>query len=161
MIKNACLLIVLAVSAIGCASGVAYSDYRTTLKPIPEDHGRVWFYRPSKMVGAAVQPKVHLTTEPTEGKEDTSGHEWQVVGKAQAGAYFVVDRAPGIYGVKCTTEWKNERTVEFVKGEERYMRMTIAPGLFVGHILVGEATTEKAEKEIKKLKLLDGEYPNQ
>jgi len=159
-LKNSIALMVLAVTVVGCASGVSHADYRATLEPVPAGQGRVWFYRPSKMMGAAVQPKVYLTTMPTGGKK-ADDQEWEVVGKAQAGCYFVLDRPPGIYGVKCTTEWKDERKVEFVEGEERYIRMTIAPGLFVGHVLLGETDAEKGMKEIQKCKLIDEKFLQQ
>ena len=58
-IKTILSTLCLAVFAVDCASGVKFSEYRTTVPPPPEGYGRIWCYRPSTL-GAAIQPAVKL-----------------------------------------------------------------------------------------------------
>jgi hypothetical protein len=48
----------LAASLAACASGPKFSEAQSTLQPIPEGQGRVYFYRTQTM-GAAVQPSLY------------------------------------------------------------------------------------------------------
>ena len=53
-------LICLAIGLTGCASGVKYKDMSSSIAPVKSDQGRVYFYRVSSMVGAAIQPDIKL-----------------------------------------------------------------------------------------------------
>ena len=71
---------------ICCASGPSFAEYSAKQKPPAPGQGRIWFYRPSKIVGVAVQPAVMLNNTK--------------IGKAQPGCFFMVDRAAGSYEAK-------------------------------------------------------------
>src|SRR5580704_12503983 len=99
----------LAIFMAGCATGPRFEKYSATLPPPAPGQGRIWFYRPSKMVGEAVQPYVYLNGT--------------TVGKAQPGCYFYVDRPPGIYQIKCTTEWSDSDNIYVATGDEKFIRL--------------------------------------
>ncbi len=108
-----------------------------------ETDGRIWFYRPSKMFGAAVQPAVRLNEEK--------------VGKAQPGAFFYADRPPGSYEVKCVTEWADKCQLNLAAKDTKYVRLGMMIGLFVGHVIPKEVDEATALKELKDCKLLSAD----
>ena len=104
-LKNALLLVSVAISLVGCASGPTFAEYSAKQRPVASGQGRVWFYRPSKIVGAAVQPSVLVN--------DVK------VGKAQPGCFFFIDRDPGTYEAKCTTEWSHKAKINLLARDEK------------------------------------------
>jgi len=140
------LVVVAASLAGGCATGPKYQEFRATVPPIPDGQARVWVYRPSKMMGAAVQPLVHFNDV--------------VVGKAQPGCYFHVDRPPGEYEVKTATEWADKLRITLAAGDEKYVRLTLLPGVFVGHLKPGEVKKEQALKELEGCRLITADGAN-
>lgn len=134
--KAALLGVVIGLSA--CASGPAYKD--TSIAPMRSDQGRIFFYRPSSM-GAAVQPDIKLNGE--------------VVGSAVPNGFFYVDRAPGNYEVIAATEAENKLTFTLEKGQLRYVRLDMAMGLFVGHVIPRLADETTGAKEIVDTKFAD------
>lgn len=136
----------LTVTLVGCATGPEFAKYSATIQPVAAGQGRIWFYRPSKMFGGVVQPNVFLNE--------------QKVGKAQPGCYFFADRAPGDYEVKCTTEWSDKANLKLAAGEERYVRLTLGIGLFVGHIVPKEVDKAKGLDEIANCKLITADGAN-
>jgi hypothetical protein len=123
-----------------CATGPKFSEYSATVKPVAPGYGRIWIYRPSKMAGAAVQPHVFLNGEK--------------VGKAQPGCYFYVDRLPGSYEVKCTTEWSDIGKLTLAAGDEKYVRLGLMVGVVVGHVIPKEVSKEAGLREIAHCKLI-------
>src|SRR5881397_800732 len=93
MNKTPIPLLILCWLMIGCAGGPRFTDYAKRLPPPRQGDGRIWFYRPQKVFGAALQPTVYLNG--------------QAVGTAKPGGFFHVDRPAGFYEVKCTTEWSD------------------------------------------------------
>ena len=140
IIKLFLLAICVAVSAVGCASGVKYSEYRPTVSPPAAGMGRIWFYRPSAG-GMGVQPGVDL--------------DGQTVGKAKPHGFFYADTTPGEHEVKCTTEWSNKTTVNVTAGQESYIKLRMMIGLLVGHVLPTEVTAAEAEKDLKDMHLIE------
>lgn len=135
--KNTTLsLSALALLAVGCATGPKFA----------ETEGRIWFHRPSKVIGSAVQPHVWVNGV--------------AVGKAQPGCFFFVDRAPGTYEVKCATEWTDKFQLTLQARDEKYVRLTMAPGVFVGHVIPSEVDKAKAEKELAGCKLITADGAN-
>lgn len=130
----------------GCATGPAFSDYRPTIPPLASDSARLWFYRPSKTLGGAVQPQVRINGIPA--------------GKAQPRAYFYADRPAGTYEIECRTEWSDKLQVSVVAGEEKFIRLTLLPGVFVGHIKPSEVDREKALREIEDCRLITADGAN-
>jgi hypothetical protein len=137
-----CLLAALnAMLLTGCASGPTYARYSNSVPPIKDGEARIWFYRPNLFIlGAGLQPAVMLNNVS--------------VGKAQPGGFFYADRPPGIYEIKCTTEWANKCQVTLTTNSAKYVRLDIAPGIIAGHILPKEIEESKALKEMENCKLI-------
>ncbi len=130
----------------GCATGPDFKAYSPTVAPLAQDQGRIWFYRPSKMAGSLVQPSVMLNEEK--------------VGKAQPGCFFYVDRKPGDYEVKCTTEWADKCKLTLAPQETTYVRLGLMVGLFVGHIIPKEVPASEALKELEDCHLITADGAN-
>src|SRR5260370_25731718 len=96
---------------VGCATGPDFRTYSSTLTPPKDGESRVWFYRPSKMLGGAVQPIVYVNESD--------------VGDAQPGCFFYADRPAGTYEVKCTTEWPDKAVLTVVQNQVYYVRLTM------------------------------------
>jgi Protein of unknown function (DUF2846) len=142
----ALLVLFTTLGLVGCATGPSFSEYSAKQKPPAPGQGRVWFYRPSKLLGAAVQPSVMLN----EVK----------VGKAQPGCFFLVDRNAGSYEAKCTTEWSHKAKFTLAPNEEKFMRLSILPGFFVGHISPNEVDHATGLKEIAGCRLITADGAN-
>ncbi|MBC7955145.1 MAG: DUF2846 domain-containing protein, partial [Cytophagales bacterium] len=82
------LLMVALLSA--CATGPKMSEVSASIKPVQANEARVYFYRSSSMMGAAIQPNILLN-----GK---------VVGESKPGGFFFVTTAPGPMEVSTSTE---------------------------------------------------------
>jgi len=131
----------------GCATGPDFYSYSQTAPAVSEGQGRIWFYRPSKGFGAAVQPAVMLND--------------QKVGKAQPGSFFYADRPPGQYEVKCTTEWTHQCQLTLDTNSVKYVRLGMMIGFFVGHVLPKEVDEATARKELEKCKLITADGAKQ
>ena len=127
----------LALGLAGCASGPGYAEYRRTLPPPPEGQTRVWFYRPS-MLGAAVQPAVKL--------------DGRSVGSAVPRGFFHVETEPGTHEVSITTEWTHKAQINPTTNSETYVRLNMALGFMVGHVVPVEVTPEKAARDLGSLR---------
>ena len=114
----------------GCATGPKYTEVISTLPSLTPSEGRIYFYRPSAL-GAAVQPDIKLNG--------------QKVGTAKPHGFYFVDRAPGDYEVTAATETEKKLTFTLEPRQERYVRLKIQMGLFVGRIV--PELVDKAEAE--------------
>jgi len=114
----------------GCATGPKYAEVVSTLPSLTPSEGRIYFYRPSAL-GAAVQPDIKLNG--------------QKVGTAKPHGFYFVDRAPGDYEVTAATETEKKLTFTLEPRQERYVRLKIQMGLFVGRIV--PELVDKAEAE--------------
>lgn len=131
--------------ATGCASGPKFTEYRASLAPPVEGLGRVWFYRTTAF-GAGVQPAVKL-----DGRK---------VGNAVPRGYFFADTQPGVHEVTATTEWKHKTSVSVSTNRESYVKLNMAPGFFVGHVIPTEVPQQKALKEMQNLNFADNRRGN-
>lgn len=125
-----------ALSALlcGCAtSGQKFSAMKASLPPIATDSGRIFLYRATAF-GAAVQPKVKL--------------DGQEIGKAVPMGFFYVDRPAGNYKISASTEVKRELSLTLDKCQERYVKLNVSWGFFVGHIYPELVENTAGEKEI-------------
>ncbi len=113
-----------------CATGPKYTEVVSTLPSLTPSEGRIYFYRPSAL-GAAVQPEIKLNG--------------QKVGTAKPHGFYFVDRAPGDYEVTAATETEKKLTFTLEPRQERYVRLKIQMGLFVGRIV--PELVDKAEAE--------------
>ena len=136
-----CALPLLALGG-GCASGVKFAEYRATVPPPAEGYARIWFYRPSAF-GAAVQPAVKLDD--------------QQVGRAVPHGFFHVETPPGTHEVSTATEWKHKKPVTVTTNADSYIRLNMAMGLFVGHVIPEEMPESKATNQMNKLHLITKE----
>ena len=134
------LLISVLATLAGCATGPAFSSYSKTVPPPKSGESRIWFYRPSKMIGFAIQPQVNINNVS--------------VGKAQPGCFFYSDKPEGEYEIKCTTEWSDKLQLTVKQNSVYYVKLTILPGLLVGHIKPSLVPENKALKDIKGCNLI-------
>lgn len=127
----------LALAISGCASGPTYEEQAAEMQPVSADEGRIYIYRKSAL-GAAIQPAVRI-----------NGDE---VGKAKPKGYFYVDLAPGNYDVSASTEAERNLNLVLAAGEEKYVRLEIKMGLFVGHVKPVLVDAEVGKSELQSMK---------
>lgn len=120
----------------GCATGAKYGEVASSLPTLSPSQGRIYFYRPSAF-GAAVQPDIRLNGEK--------------VGTAKPHGFYFVDRKPGNYEVAAATEAEKKLTFTLAPREERYVRLKIQMGVFVGRIIPELVDKAEAESELKTL----------
>jgi len=128
------ILIWSAFGLVGCASGPKYTE--VNIPALNSGYGRIYFYRDSSFVGAAVTSKIKLNDKP--------------VGKSVPGGFFYVDTKPGGMKVSCKTE--TTKTIQFLleSGDERYIRTRVSMGVFVGHITPHLEGKEEAAKTLHR-----------
>lgn len=127
-----CAALFLSILVSACASGPKFSEIQTTIPALKADQGRVYFYRSSSMLGAAIQPSILLNGA--------------VVGDSQPGGFFFVDHAPGAKEVSISTEVEKKLTFTLEPGQTRYVKTVIGFGVIAGRVypeLVDSATGEK------------------
>jgi len=134
-IKLALMCIVLALT--GCASGVKYKDMSSSIATLSPDQGRIYFFRSSSMVGAALQPDIRL--------------DGAVVGESKPGGFFYIDSAAGGHEVSTATEVERKLTLMLDKGETKYVKTSISLGVFVGHVTPELVSQEDAMQELPEL----------
>jgi len=130
----------------GCASGPKFSEISNSIGPIPAAEGRIYFFRSSSMMGAAIQPDIRLNG--------------QVVGTSKPGGFFYVDRPAGSYTAATSTETEKRVAFTLDAGETKYLRTSPSFGLLVGHIVVEIEDPQKARAEIETLSLTGGTTAN-
>ena len=132
---GATLLLLLA----GCATGAKYTEVGSTIPSLAPSQGRIYFYRPSAL-GFAVQPDINL-----------NGTK---VGTAKPHGFYFVDRAPGNYEVTAATETEKKLTFTIEPRQERFVRLKIQMGVFVGRIVPELVDKAEAEGELKDLSFI-------
>ena len=123
----------------GCASGPKFSEVSSSILPIPAAEGRIYFFRSSSMMGAALQPDIRLDGE--------------VVGSSKPGGFFYVDRPAGSHTAAAATETEKTITFDLAAGETKYLRTSPSFGVIVGHIAFEIEEPGKAMAEIQTLSL--------
>jgi hypothetical protein len=131
------------IALAGCASsgGAKFADVNAATPKLAQDRGRIYFYRGGSIVGVAIQPEIKLNNE--------------LVGRAIPGAFFFVDRPKGSYEVSTVTEVETKLSFGLTSGETKYIRMSIAPGVFAGHIQFELTSKPIAETELAPLNRAD------
>jgi ABC-type Fe3+-hydroxamate transport system substrate-binding protein len=136
------LLLLISLFFSGCATtGPTYTDMQNTMTGLNSDSGRIYIYRPSAL-GAAIQPTVYVNDE--------------AVGKAVSYGFVYVDRAPGAYTIKTTTEVKRTLSLNLGPGETCYVRLNISMGFFAGHVYPELVEKNVGESEIKDCHYIGG-----
>ena len=125
--------IVAAVALLSaCAGGPKYAEVASAIPAQKSGEGRIYFYRESSMVGAAIQPDIQL-----------NGAK---VGESVPGGFFFVDQKPGSMKVATSTEVEKQLTFTLDPGQVRYVKTVIGFGLVAGRVypeLVDPATGRK------------------
>jgi hypothetical protein len=98
------------------------------------DQGRIYFYRNSSLLGAAMQPNILLNG--------------RVVGESKPGGFFYVDDAPGPKEVSSSTEVERKLTFTLDRGQTRYVRTAVGMGVMVGRVYPELVDPTAAEKEL-------------
>ena len=126
----------------GCASGPKYSEVSKSIAPIAAGEGRIYFFRSSSMLGAAIQPEIRLNNV--------------VVGSSKPGGFFYVDRPAGTYVGAASTETEKTLSFALAAGETKYVRSAPSFGLLVGRINLELEDRHKAQTEIETLSFTGG-----
>jgi uncharacterized protein (DUF2141 family) len=119
-----------------CASGPKHADVAASIPGLKAGEGRVYVYRSSSMMGAAIQPNVVING--------------RVAGESKPGGFFFVDLPAGPVAVATSTEVEKKLTFTLDAGQTRYVKTTIGFGLMVGRVypeLVDNATGAKEVAE--------------
>jgi hypothetical protein len=131
------LAMAFALVMAGCATGPKYSELASKTPQMKADEGRIYFYRSSSMMGAAIQPEVRLN-----GK---------VVGNSKPGGYFYVDRPAGAYVASASTETEKTASFNLDAGETKYVKTSPSFGVLVGRVVVTLESPTAAKAELASL----------
>jgi hypothetical protein len=123
--------------AAGCATGPKFSELASSTPALKATDGRVYFYRSSSMVGAAVQPDIRLNGV--------------VVGSSKPGGYFYVDRPAGTYLASTSTETEKTASFTLDAGETKYIKTSPSFGVLVGRVVVTIESPSSAKAEMASL----------
>ncbi|MBT8101158.1 MAG: DUF2846 domain-containing protein [Gammaproteobacteria bacterium] len=137
------LPVLLATALAGCASGPSYTEHAASMQAVSADKGRIFMYRPSSF-GAAVQPEVRINDD--------------VVGKAKPKGFFYADLPPGDYVVSASTEAERNLSLSLAAGEEKYVRLEIKMGAFVGHVKPVLVDAAEGWEELQKMKFIGDQF---
>jgi hypothetical protein len=121
------------------AANVAVAVTNGLISAPPAGKGQVVFYRPSKMMGAAIGFKVR------EGETE--------LGKLRNGKYFVAAVEPGVHEYKVHGETKDAMTLEIEAGETYYVQGTLGMGIVAGRPNLSPSDEATFMGMSKKLKL--------
>lgn len=131
-------LAVIVFLGAGCAAtGPKYSDIASTIPSLAANKGRVFFFRPDTMLGAAITSDIRVNGN--------------VVGKSERGSFFFVDQAPGNITVSTSTEVEKQLTFTLAAGETKYVKTTVSFGVLVGRINSALVNSTEAKAEIAGL----------
>ena len=128
----------LVVALAGCAtSGPRFDETRASAVPVQKDLARIYFYRPGKFMGSAIQPAVEV--------------DGVKVGDAVPGGYFYIDEPAGTHEISTTTETKEYIKVAVKPGDTRYVRLEADWGYVVGRVTPVLVWPEQGLSEIQDL----------
>jgi hypothetical protein len=144
MKRRAALVTMLAAAALfaGCATGPKYTEIAKSMTPPKAGEGRIYFFRSSSMLGAALQPEIRLNDV--------------VFGSSKPGGFFFVDRPAGTYKGASSTETEKTLSFALAAGETKYVRTAPSFGVLVGRINLELEDPQKAQTEIETLSFTGG-----
>ena len=120
---------------MACAvTGPKFTEFAPSISKLAPDKGRIYIYR-TTLLGSAIQPRVTLNGE--------------VIGRAVPRGFFYVDKKPGNYVIKTSTEVRRKLSLTLDKGQTRYVRLNISFGLLIGHVYPELVEPKVAKKEIQ------------
>lgn len=140
-------LAVVACAALlaACASGPKHAEVQSSIPVLKATEGRLYVYRSSSMLGAAIQPNVVVN-----GK---------VAGESKPGGFFFVDLPAGTVEVSTSTEVEKKLTLTLDAGQTRYVRTTIGFGLMVGRVYPELVDNAQGAKEIAETSYIGKPLP--
>lgn len=121
----------------GCASGPKRTEMAASIPTIKTGDGRIYFFRSSSMLGAAVQPEIRVNDE--------------IVGSSKPGGFFYVDRPAGQYKATAATETEKSLSLSLDAGETKYVRSSVTFGMLIGHVILELEQPDVAEKALDSL----------
>lgn len=131
------------LSLVGCAAtGPMYKDVSASIPPLEAGKGRIYFYRPDSILGAAVTADINLNG--------------RVVGRSERGSFFFVDEKPGNCAVATSTEVERRLTFTLAAGETRYVKTSISMGALVGRVNPELVGSDAGKAEIAELAYTGG-----
>lgn len=131
------IIVGLVVGLAGCASGVKYQNMVSSIPPIQQDQGRIFFYRSANIIGAALQPSIVL--------------DGVKVGTSKTAGFFYVDRTAGMHEVVITTEVEKKLSFNLAQQETKYIKTTRQLGFLLGRIVPEEADPVAAKTDLLDL----------
>ena len=136
-------IIIALTTLLGCtATGPLFSTVSSTIPAVPTDKGRIYFYRPDTMLGAAVTSDINLNG--------------RIVGVSVRGSIFYADEAPGKCVVRTSTEVEKELSFILEAGETKYVKTSVSLGFMVGRIQPELVNPEQGANEISELHYTGG-----
>ncbi|HEY2070327.1 MAG TPA: DUF2846 domain-containing protein [Rhizomicrobium sp.] len=138
--KFALVAVMLSIAPMSAAlaEDTTYATQHAGEPAIAADQGRIYIYRKSSLMGAAVQPDIYVNGEK--------------VWTAKNGDYTFIDRPAGSYEINTSTDSKDTAvTLPVVAGQPAYVRIGIDFGLFAGHGQPAIVLAPTATDEIKDL----------
>ncbi len=132
------------MTIMGCATiGPKYSTVRNDIAVLSEEQGRIIFYRPSGLYGAAMRPDILLN-----GRK---------VGRSRPGTIFYVDVDPGKHQVTVPAIlYPGESTIDIDvrQNETVYVKTSMGGSAFGGRTNVEVVSFEQAMTEIDDLEFM-------
>jgi hypothetical protein len=126
-------------SADATATATAPAATNSLVGAPPAGKGQIVFFRPSKMMGAAIGFKVR------EGETE--------LGKLRSGKYFIAAVEPGTHEYNVHGETKDVLTMEIEAGETYYVQGTLGMGIVAGRPNIAPSDEATFMGLSKKLKL--------
>ncbi len=119
------------VPAIG--ADLTYEQASAQIPPIAEGKGRIFLLR-GKFQASLVRPDILLN-----GK---------MIGTSTSGDFFLVDKLPGDYEMRVSTEVTNTLKLSLKAGETKYVMFNMVPGFFVARVEPTLIDEPKAKHEL-------------
>ena len=137
IVKSALTLLAIVLFAGCAATGPSQSEIAASIPPVPADKGRIYFFRGTTILGAAVTSDIRLNG--------------RVVGISQRSSFFFVDEAPGNCTISTSTEVERQLTFTLLAGETKYVRTSVSMGVLVGRVNSTLESPDIANAEIANL----------
>ena len=140
--RRSVLIKIAAASAVllvaGCAAtGAKHEEMAASMPALKAGEGRIYFYRQSTMVGAALSPDVKLNRD--------------VVGEAKTGGFFYVDRPAGNFVASSSGETEKSVSFNLAPGETKYVRMYVNFGIVAGRLNLEVVPPAQGRSELSSL----------
>lgn len=140
--RHVAMALMLVVAALLTGCGASGPGFKRIDAPA-DGQGVVYIYRQPSGLGMAVHGTVRAN-----GK---------VVTDVKNGGYYPYVGSPGDTKFEIRTEATNEATINVETGVEKYLKVTVGMGFFVGHLHLTEVSPEIGKREIAECKLLEPE----